>query len=359
MKTVLFETHHLYYWSNFLPIIEELTYRENYKIYVSMPCRVSKIQEQILNNFCSEISIKFLSANTEKERIKKIVKHSFDIIIVGNIGQLNKIAVQKTIAVMVYHGIGLKKSYYKDIDDRINIRAVESLNRFNELKNHGHKNLILTGFTKLDRLHTIKDHEIRLCSDYLNLNPNKKTVLYAPSFYPTSIEKICPYLPELSQDYNIIIKLHGFSWEQKRFRYQSELCNKLSKENEGIELIDNKNIDIIPFYKISDVLITDISSTMFEYLPLNRPIIQAECYTLRLKHKIFKSRYWEKMDLNRQQDVDFSYKIINPSDLLGRVYFALDNLDAMSDQRIDAFKNYLYKNDGKASSRLVDAIEKF
>ena len=36
MKKVLFETHHLYYWANFWPIVEELKKRRNYDIQVSM-----------------------------------------------------------------------------------------------------------------------------------------------------------------------------------------------------------------------------------------------------------------------------------------------------------------------------------
>ena len=135
---------------------------------------------------------------------------------------------------MVYHGIGLKNSYYTDIDDRVNLRAIESLDRFNELKDQGHKNLILTGFTKLDRLFTIDEKEIAILKNKLKINDSKKTILYAPSFYPTSVEKIGLQLPLLSKYFNVIIKLHGFSWEQKRYLYQSEFCEKLSRENANI-----------------------------------------------------------------------------------------------------------------------------
>ena len=51
---------------------------------------------------------------------------------------------------MVYHGIGLKNSYYNDIDARIDMRAVESKPRLEELKTQGHKNLILTGLIPED-----------------------------------------------------------------------------------------------------------------------------------------------------------------------------------------------------------------
>ena len=312
MQKVLFETQHLYYWPNFQPIIEEMIRRKNYKIEVSMPRRNSMVQQNILNKACAKMSITFITADTEQERINKIIRKSYEIIIIGNVGKLKLFANNKAIVVMVYHGIGLKKSYYNDTNDRINIRAIESSDRFNELKDMGERNLVLTGFTKLDRLYTIENNELKALVDNLDLDNTKKTILYAPSFYPTSIEKVGPHLPLLSQYFNIIIKLHGFSWEQKRFQYQSTYFIQLAQQNKNIHLIPNEDFDIIPFYKIANILVTDISSTMFEYLPLNRPIIQARCYTLRLKHRIFPYRFWKKMDLKRQQDIDFVYKINNP-----------------------------------------------
>ena len=324
-----------------------------------MPRRLSLIQQHILEDLCNRINISFITSKSEQNRINKILKEAYDIIIVGNVGQLHKIILPEAIAVMVYHGIGLKQSYYTDIDDRINIRAVESLDRINELKGHGHKNLVLTGFTKLDRLHNIANESTKIIEQDLELNSNKKTVLYAPSFYPTSIEKISPFLSDLSQDHNIIIKLHAFSWEQKKYHYQNLLCTELSRDNKDIYLLPNEAFDIIPYYLIADILITDISSTMFEYLPLNRPIIQAECYSLKLKHRILSRRFWKKMDIKRQENIDFTYKIFDPENLMSRVYYALDNIDEMSENRKNACHQYLYNNDGSASLRLVDAIEEY
>ena len=74
--------------------------------------------------------------------------------------------------------------------------------------------------------------------------------------------------------------------------------NYVKYENKNIFLVPNEQFDIIPYYRIADLLVSDISSTMFEYLPLNRPIIQAECYTLRLKHRIFPHRFWKRLDKN-------------------------------------------------------------
>jgi len=58
------------------------------------------------------------------------------------------------------------------------------------------------------------------------------------------------------------------------------------------------------------------------------------------------------------QELDFVYKVEYPSELYRSIAFAIDNPEEMSDLRKDANKYYLYKSDGKASSRLVDEIEK-
>ena len=359
MRKVLFETHHLYYWPNFRPIIDEMNISDGFDIHVSMPQRNLGIQQNILIKECNKLAIQFITADSELKRIEKIYNEAYDIIIVGNVGKLNEIVNDDTLAIMVYHGIGLKQSYYKDINSRVNIRAVESLARFNELKNDGHKNLLLTGYTKLDRLFTISFKEINSIKKSIQLDNSKKTVLYAPSFYPSSIEKISSQLPLLSQYYNIIIKLHGFSWEQKRYEYQSLLFTKMVKENHNVYLVPNEKFDIIPYYKIADILVSDISSTMFEYLPLNKPIIQAECYTFRLKHRIFPHRFWKRLDLKRWEDVDFVYKISNPENLFSRIYYALDNIEEMHSLRQKASDYYLYKNDGMASRRLVRALKDY
>ena len=359
MKKILFETHHIYYWPNFLPVFEELKKRNNYLIEASIPVRSSKNEFNALKMICNTLNINFIESDSEINRIKKIKSKKYDVIIVGNVGQLNKLVNNNTIAVMVYHGIGLKQSYYNDIDERIDLRSVESAGRYEELQKLGHDNIVLTGFTKLDRLKTINKSEINLAREKLDLDTNQKTVLFAPTFYPTSLELLYDEIKVLSQECNVIIKLHAFSWEQSRYKYQSHMYKKLSNENKSIILLENNIFDIIPYYRMADLLISDISSTLFEFLPMDKPIIQANCFKLRLKHKIFNKRFMRKLDLSRLSNIDFSYKINKPTDLLSRAFYALENPKEMSDKRRIALESHLHSFDGKASSRLVDSIEDY
>ncbi|MBN4081370.1 CDP-glycerol glycerophosphotransferase family protein [Caldithrix abyssi] len=356
MTKVLFENHHLYYLSNFIPIIEEMRRRGGYDIVASIPSMMEQKEKDIFHSACQKLNIETVAEKDEESRIKVLRQKAFDVVMVGNVGQLKPIVHDNTLAVMVYHGIGLKQSYYNDIDERIDLRSVESEPRLNELLSHGHTNLLLTGFTKCDPLVSSTGSE-KLDLEKFGLNPNQKIVLYAPSFYPSSLDELAPVLGKVSFEINIIVKLHNFSWYQDRYLYQSKKMQKLANEFSNIYLAPPEDYNIIPYYNMADLLVSDISSTMFEYLYLNRPIIIAECFTLRLKHRILKKRFFKKLDLERMEDVDFGFRMDNPEDLPALVYHALEYPKDLESERLAAQAEYLYKVDGKASVRLVDTIE--
>jgi len=330
--------------------------RGGYEIYASIPLTMPLEERDIFSDVCKENKILTITAINETARVEKLKERKFQIIIVGNVGKIKQIADPSTLAIMVYHGIGLKQTYYRDITDRIDIRVVESKERYDILQKQGQKNLVLTGYTKCDPLIEYDNSQADIL-DKLGLDPTKKTVLYAPSFYPSSIEKISPELAQFSNEFNLIIKLHNFSWFQKRYQYQSVLIRTVTDNLKNSFLAQPFDIDVIPYMLASDLLISDISSTIFEFLPLDRPIIMAECFSIRLKHRIFKRRFKRKLDLDRFDAIDFVYRINEPAQLNGLVYHAIEYPDEMSKVRVDAGERYLYKTDGKASIRLLDAIE--
>ena len=159
MRSVLFETHHLYYLPNFLPIIDELKHRGGYSLSASIPLTINAEERRQLKEAVAKEQLEFIDAETESERRTALRSREFDVVIVGIPGMLGRIVSPKTVTVMVYHGIGLKESYYRDASPRINIRAVESQSRFDELGRRGETNLILTGYTKIDPLAAVDAEE--------------------------------------------------------------------------------------------------------------------------------------------------------------------------------------------------------
>jgi hypothetical protein len=83
----------------------------------------------------------------------------------------------------------------------------------------------------------------------------------------------------------------------------------------------------------------------------------AQCYKLRLKHKIFKKRFIRRMDLKRMEEVDFAMRFNDPEDLISLAYHGLEYPHDLKSERLSAQKEYLFKVDGKASYRIVNAIE--
>ena len=359
MKTVLFEVQHLYYLPQFLPIITELSSRTNYNIYISLSHYSSTEEKTKFLTSLTSPEITIISGNSESDRIVQCHNLSPDIIFIGNKGNIKKIASDNSLVVMVYHGIGLKQSYYNDISDRVDIIAVESQERFNQLisKNYNKNKLVLSGFPKLDPLFKENSQQTSKFSQDLGLNPKKKTILYTPSFYPSSIEKVLKKLIEVDFHFNLLIKLHQFSWTKKKYSKHIQLAASLDKK-ENVCLLPLEEFNIIPYFKVADLMISDISSTLFEYIILNRPIIQVLSLSLRKKHRIFPFLIRKRLDYNRMTSVNFTTQISDVKNLLDVIKHNLDNPEIGYSERRDALNYFHFSPDGLASKRLIDAIEK-
>ena len=119
---------------------------------------------------------------------------------------------------MIYHGIGIKPSYWLDNHKRLDMRFVESKYRVQQLKQNGvETDLNITGFIKLDPIFQRNKIDINKIKQKYNLDPDKKTILFAPTFYPSSVEPIGMKLGEYTRGYNVLIKPHLWTTFLKNF----------------------------------------------------------------------------------------------------------------------------------------------
>ena len=356
IPSVLFECHHLYYLPQLRPIMAELQRRGGYHLAASMPRTANADEQARFKGAILSLGIELIAADTEDDRLTQLAGRAFDVVMVGNVGRLERIVAPHSLAVMVYHGIGLKSSYYRDMSPRIDLLAVESEARLDTWRRKGISSGVLTGMTKLDPLATEPGRKAETLAA-LGLDPQRPTVLYAPTFYPSSLPAALPAIAELSAQVNVIIKLHHFSWYKKRYRYQSKAAATLSRID-GIALVPAENYDILPYYQAADALISDISSALFEYLALDRPILQTGFTYLRWRHRLFPWRFRRRMDLQRAAQIDFTRKVSHPSKLAAMTLAELEQPTALGKQRKAAAALHLYRvGDGLASARLVDAID--
>lgn len=143
-----------------------------------------------------------------------------------------------------------------------------------------------TGWTKQDWIFNhLHDYDAQKAS-LLAQSGKSRIVLYAPTFSPklTSLPYIKPALEQLCQkeDILLILKFHPLTAEQWTQEY-SEWAQ--TKEN---VIYVNAGHNITTYQMMSDLMISDTSSSVYEFLLLDRPVV-----TFRT---IAKDIYWENVE---------------------------------------------------------------
>ena len=347
---VLFNLHHLYYLPQYMPIVDEMSKNDRFDIYFSAFIDKEGIEYSLITKVLVDWKEKFINGETETDRQQNILNEKFDITIFGKSAHAEKYCTQETLAVLLYHGIGVKSCYYTDYNPRIDVRYIEGEYRQKEFERRQiDTDLVVTGFPKLD---IMKKDNTEL-KETLNLDPNKKTILYAPTFYPSSIEVFGDRLGKLTRKFNLIVKLHHFSWVLKKYKHQRVLFENLALIYDHIRLIPVEFTNIAELYNLSDVLLTEASSTLFEFLATENPVIVCEFKHLRWNHRLFTSRFTKRMDHEINSQLDFVYKLKKPGRLKKMIEKAIIEQPARAELLRKRQMDILGIVDGKAADRVV------
>lgn len=129
------------------------------------------------------------------------------------------------------------------------------------------RQVLQTGFPRNDRLiHENNSERIKELKEQLKIPLDKKIILYAPTFraknefdFQLDLNK---FQEKLGHDYVLLVRVHYFVADQVDF------------DDYGTSIINmSQYSEIEDLYLISDLLITDYSSVMFDYALLKRPMI--------------------------------------------------------------------------------------
>jgi len=362
---ILFDSFHLYHLPQFDPVIDLLSKDDRFQIFHSTAAVNKKEERELCLNILATKPGTMIYSESEEERAKMMKELDLDFFVCGwSRYELDEYISEKTLAGMIYHGIGVKPSYWLDNHPRLNIRFVEGIYRMNQLRSHGvDKELVLTGFTKLDPLFSQNPGFDEKLAQSLGLDPSKKTILFAPTFYPSSLERFGMKLGEYTKNYNVILKPHMWTYFLDKFgEYnlvpQRNLAYNLAEKFSHIKLLGPEVYNITPYYKISDILLTEASSTIYEMIALEKPVIVNRFYRLKLSHKLFRYRLFKKR-LSKEMNKDitnFCFEMNRARDLPQ----VLDTAFNENHKRLNIVREYqnkmLYKLDGRASERVRDFI---
>ncbi len=241
------------------------------------------------------------------------------------------------VKVQIFHGLaGEKKGHFRirHYFDLYLTQGPYFTRHFQKFaKKHKNFHVVETGWSKLDLYYQKQLSFQQRKNEILTNNRVNTIVLYAPTFSP-SLASAKDLLPELislakSESIYLFVKFHD--------KMAPKLIHEYKQNFDGFENVEILNQkDIIQVLNISDYLISDTSSVVYEFVLLNKPALT------------YKSR---------SENINW-LDIKDPGQLIP-AFKSLAANDEYILKREKIIAEYHPYTDGKSSERMWDAVEKY
>lgn len=210
--------------------------------------------------------------------------------------------------------------------------------------------LLESGYPRNDLLYAPdRNQQAETIKRKLDVPPNKKVILYAPTWrddefvtkgqYRFNLQLDLQQMQErLGQDYIVLLRMHYLIAEHLDLDAYAGFAYDVSSYG-----------DIAELYLISDLLITDYSSVFFDFAHLNRPMLFFT-YDLEKYASVLRGFY-------------FDFEAVVPGPLLkesNQVIDYIKDIETQSKQYADKYKVFQEQfcglDDGKASQRVIKTL---
>ena len=236
------------------------------------------------------------------------------------------------VKVQIFHGFaGEKKGHFRirDYFDLYLTQGPYFTKRFEELsKKYKNFEVAETGWCKLDDLFSKAEQSQSRKEALLKESGAKKLVLFAPTFSPslTSASLLKDEILKLSHDDDILVhvKFHD--------KMNTDVVEAY-KQMAHSKLVILESSDISDALVVADLMISDTSSVVYEFIQLDKPVVTLNSTSPNVN--------WA--DAKTADELD------------AYVYETLFKEDRFRDKRSDVIAMYHPYSDGKSASRMVDA----
>jgi len=297
---------------------------------------------------------------------KKIIKEiNPDIWITDSSNKINNLVSENTPMVQTFHSIPIKKHvFHKPVLDYNLIllpgqyHKDQFIKKFNLQKNDERFKII--GWPRIDELIKGNYDRNKIMLKY-NLDPEKKTVMYAPTwgwgFGNTAMfarwfdrelkvfEDLCKNISD--NNLNFITRLHCYTYASSNNKF-IEIAKKYNV-SWPTTLTSNYQEDPNEFLWITDILISDLSGIITEFMVLNRPIIYID--------PAEEITPWEVFDMPK--NFRAGYVVKKPEELFEAIKDAIQLPYRHLNERKNILDKIFYKLDGNASDRAAEAVLNF
>ncbi|WP_346993253.1 CDP-glycerol glycerophosphotransferase family protein [Alteromonas gracilis] len=348
---VLFDVQHLYYLPQYLPVAKVLKSQDvEVRFILHKEAGYDEIKAQKLDE--EQFDYCFISGKSYAFEFYK--QQEVDWIIFGNVPPFpskDKALLHAKLALM-QHGIGPKSCYYKVSEYPFDVRFVEGESRLARLtKLFPQRTFVNISYAKLDPLYDGSPAVVSL--EDLGLDPAKPTVLYAPTFFPSSIERFDDNWPSALSDFNIILKPHFFSMTKEKYAAQKSKLKRWSSYD-NVYLTQKSEFCLVSFMKIADVMLSDASSAIFEFAAINKPVVWCDFTKKKWNYTgLFKFRMNKRLDSDIAIFHDIAHHASNPVNANKLLRESVNAPHAKSSERLSITRFMVGEMDGKCSSRIA------
>ena len=266
----------------------------------------------------------------------------------------------EALTIFLEHGIGAKSTTFFSTVEYFDIYIAEGIQKYNRVKelypNYEEK-LALVGFSKFDEIVNFSEEQKDKLFEKYGLDKNRKTILYAPTFFPSSIEKMGDDFPAKFSEYNIWVKPHYLTYERKKYKNHLKKF-KIWEKYTNCTILPLSEYNLIPFLATSDVMISDESSAMFEFASLNKPVISNQYFKLRWSYYLMPWKLSRRIDSSKEKYRTILDRANSYKETLQYTQEALKNPAKLEAKRLEFSKDLCGEIDGRVSERIYEVVLK-
>lgn len=352
---VLFDTVNIYYLPQYIPICQKLLASGH---RVKFICYRNKSKSETYESFFSEHNFEYCFVDNASAASEVYLALKPDWIFFGNSYDYLSRLDLKTKTAQLGHGVGPKPSYYHKSKTPMTVRFMEGATRLIKIQElYPNDNFVQVGYSKLDPLY--QGTEEGLNFDKLKLDRTKKTILYAPTFNPSSLECFPDNWPLQFNGYNVLIKPHTFTYMRSQYKKQRQKLSKWAKFD-NVYVASEKDLSLLPFMKDADILLSEASSTLFEFSALDKPVIVCDFFKLKWSYRgPFRYRFEKRFGQDNVLYKDIGQHINSYKDLSAAIELQLSKPETYKDNRKQYTIDHVGPTDGLSSQRIVDYISQY
>lgn len=241
------------------------------------------------------------------------------------------------VKVQIFHGLAGEKQGHFRIRNYFDLYLTQGpyfTERFEQLaKKHRDFTVTETGWSKLDPLYQNHDLYQQERDRILRESGKKKLILYAPTFSPSLTSAITAqkeiFKLASQEDVYVMIKFHDLMDSQVVNAYKTA-----AEHVTNISIVEDRNI--LKYLIMADMMISDTSSVVYEFILLNKPVI-----TIRSTAETINWR-----------DLSSAFNLVDA------VNHELAH-DDFKNARLNTIRTYHPYTDGKSSERMIEATQQY